>query len=79
MLAFDAVGFAMEAIKIPLAPFVIGFILAPIAEENLGAGLQASGGSYLPILTGPLSLVSCLLAVGLIIWPIFRRVWKPLG
>lgn len=73
MLMFGAVGFAMESIKIPLAPFVIGFILAPIAEENLGAGLQASGGSYLPILTSPISLVFCLLAAGLLIWPIFRR------
>ena len=77
MMCFGAVGFAMESIKIPLAPFVIGFILAPIAEENLGAGLQASGGSYLPILTSPLSLVFCLLAAGLLIWPIFRRIWKP--
>ncbi|MCA9120172.1 MAG: tripartite tricarboxylate transporter permease [Planctomycetaceae bacterium] len=74
MLAFGAFGFALESIKIPLAPFVIGFILAPIAEENLGAGLQASGGSYLPILTSPISLVFCLFAAGLLIWPIFRRV-----
>ncbi|HRX80776.1 MAG TPA: tripartite tricarboxylate transporter permease, partial [Pirellulaceae bacterium] len=77
MLAFGAVGFTMESIKIPLAPFVIGFILAPIAEENLGAGLQASGGSYLPILTSPISLFFCLLAAGLLIWPIFRRIRSP--
>ena len=77
MLAFGAVGFSMESCKIPLAPFVIGFILAPIAEENLGAGLQASGGSYLPILTSPISFVFCLLAAGLLIWPIFRHLRKP--
>ena len=73
MLAFGAVGFAMESLKIPLAPFVIGFILAPIAEENLGAGLQSSGGSYLPIVTHPVSLLFFLLAVGLFVWPIIRR------
>ena len=78
MLGFGAVGLALESIGIPLAPFVIGFILAPIAEENLGAGLQASGGSYMPILTSPISLVFCLLAAGLLIWPIFRRLGKPL-
>jgi putative tricarboxylic transport membrane protein len=78
MLAFGAAGFGMESIKIPLAPFVIGFILAPIAEENLGAGLQASGGSYLPILTSPISLVFCLLAAGLLVWPIFRRLRGPI-
>ena len=45
MLAFGAIGFAMEAVKVPLAPLVIGFMLA----------------------------------AGLLIWPIFRRVWKPGG
>lgn len=77
MLLFGAVGFGMESLRIPLAPFVIGFILAPIAEENLGAGLQASGGSYLPIVSSPISCVFCLFAVVLLIWPILRRLWKP--
>ena len=49
MLAFGALGFAMERLKIPLAPFVIGFVLAPIAEKNLCAGLMLSGGSYAPL------------------------------
>ena len=43
---FGLLGFA-ERMKIPLAPFVIGFILAPIAEENLQMGLMASNGSFL--------------------------------
>jgi hypothetical protein len=29
---------------------VIGFVLAPIAEKKLGAGLQASNGSWWPLL-----------------------------
>ena len=74
MLAFGAIGFGMESVKIPLPPFVIGFILAPIAEEKLGTGLQASGGSYLPPLTSPISVAFCLIAAVLLIWPIFRRM-----
>jgi len=72
MLAFGALGFGLETIKIPLAPFVIGFILAPIAEENLGAGLQASGGSYWPIVSSPFSLLFCVVAALLLLWPVFR-------
>ena len=49
MLGFGLIGYGMERSKIPLAPFVIGFVLGPIAEENLCAGLMSSGGSYLPI------------------------------
>jgi putative tricarboxylic transport membrane protein len=73
MLIFGIFGWQMEKAKLPLAAFVIGFVLAPIAEENLCAGLMASGGSYFPLLTRPISL--CLLgtAVLLIIWKRKRK------
>ncbi len=57
MLAFGVVGWRMEQARLPLAAFVIGFVLAPVAEENLCAGLMASGGSYAPLVTRPLSLL----------------------
>jgi putative tricarboxylic transport membrane protein len=74
MLLFGFVGFALEKGKIPLSPFVIGFILAPIAEENLGAGLQSSGGSYAELATRPFSLLFLVIALALAIWPA-RRLW----
>ncbi len=51
MVAFGGLGFFLESRKIPLAPFVIGFVLGPIAEDNLSAGLMATNGSWLPIVT----------------------------
>jgi putative tricarboxylic transport membrane protein len=68
MLAFGVVGFAMERWRLPLAAFVIGFVLAPVAEENLCAGLMASGGSCAPLVTRPISLLLLLAAAGLLIW-----------
>ncbi len=62
MLGFGVVGWLMERLKLPLAPFVIGFVLAPVAEENLCAGLMASGGTYLPLVTRPVSLIFLVLA-----------------
>jgi putative tricarboxylic transport membrane protein len=73
MLAFGLFGYGMEKLGIPLAPFVIGFVLAPVAEEKLSAGLMLSGGSYLPIVTRPLSLLFFLIALGLLFWPIYRQ------
>ena len=32
MLAFGLVGYFMEHARVPLAPFAIGLILAPLAE-----------------------------------------------
>ena len=68
MLAFGVLGWRMEIAKLPLAAFVIGFVLAPVAEENLCAGLMASGGSYLPLLTRPISLCFLITAVVLLLW-----------
>jgi len=79
MLAFGLIGYGMQCARVPLAPFVIGFVLAPIAEENLGAGLMASGGSYLPLVTRPVSLVFCLLAAVLLAWPILARLREKRG
>jgi putative tricarboxylic transport membrane protein len=72
MLAFAGVGLAMRAGRVPLAPFVIGFVLAPVAEENLSAGLQISGGSYAPLVTRPLSLLFLLVAL----FPLTRRILR---
>ena len=38
------------ASRLPVG-IVIGFVLAPVAEENLAAGLMISGGSYWPLVT----------------------------
>ena len=73
MLAFGLVGFVLERGRIPLAPFVIGFVLAPIAEENLAAGLMASGGSLAPMFTRPVSLLFIIAAVGLLLGPILLQ------
>lgn len=73
MLFFGLLGFAFEKMKIPLAPFVIGFILAPIAEENLQMGLMASNGSFLPLIQNPVSLIFVTASVALLSIPLYKR------
>ncbi|RUT34810.1 hypothetical protein EMQ25_02300 [Arsenicitalea aurantiaca] len=73
MLAFGVLGFTLEKCRLPLAPFVIGFILAPLAETNLRAGLMISGGSPIPILSRPISLCFVLVTLGLLAWQVRRE------
>ena len=73
MLAFGVVGFLMERTGLALAPFVIGFVLGPLAEEHLSAGLMASNGSYWPIISRPISATFFFLSLALLIVPQFRR------
>lgn len=72
MLGFAVLGFFLESRKIPLAPFIIGFVLGPIAEKNLSLGLQASDGSYWPIVTGKISLLFIVISVLMLIVPFIK-------
>jgi putative tricarboxylic transport membrane protein len=74
MLAFGGIGFLLERCRIPLAPFVIGFILAPLAESNLRSGLMISGGDFLPILTRPISLVFIVISAAMLIWQLRKEI-----
>jgi len=73
MLGFAALGIVLRATAVPLAPFVIGFVLAPVAEENFSAALQISGGDYAPFLTRPLSLVFLLISATCVVLTLRRR------
>lgn len=73
MLAFGIVGFTMDRMKIPVAPFVIGFVLAPIAEEHLTEGLMNSGGSWLPLVTRPISLFLVVASSITFLFTLIRR------
>ncbi len=62
MVAFGVLGLVLQRYRIPPAPLVIGFVLTPIAEENLSAGLMIHGGSYLPLVTTPFPIICLTIA-----------------
>jgi len=74
MLAFAGLGFVMERAGIPLGPFVIGMVLAPIAEESFRSGLMMTAGSLTPLLTGPVSLTFLIVGVLTLLWPVGRAI-----
>jgi putative tricarboxylic transport membrane protein len=74
MLGFGLLGFALESYRIPLAPFIIGFVLGPIAEKNLSLGLQASSGSFWPIVTRPMSLLFIVAAIVMLLLPLGKAI-----
>ena len=74
MLGFGVLGLVMKRFRIPVAPFVIGFVLAPIAEEQIIEGLMQSGGSWLPLFTRPIALVMLLLATSVLVLSVLARL-----
>jgi putative tricarboxylic transport membrane protein len=75
-LAFGALGFAMERGRFPLGPFVIAFILTPIAESKLRSGLMITDGDVWPLFMQPLSGGLMVVSLLLFIWPLLRRPHK---
>ncbi|MBW7571412.1 tripartite tricarboxylate transporter permease [Caproiciproducens faecalis] len=67
MVIFGFIGYIMKKFKLPLAPMVVGFILAPLLEENLRRSLMRTGGSIMPILASPLADVFLILTVVMVV------------
>ncbi|CAI8301477.1 MAG: Uncharacterised protein [Bacteroidetes bacterium MED-G17] len=75
MMIFGVIGFVMERTKMPLGPFVIGFVLSPIAEAQLRSGLMASEGSIEPLFTRPFAATFLAISILSLLWPLYSD-WK---
>lgn len=76
ILFFGVVGYAMEKLDFPSAPFLLGFILGPIAETNLRSGLMLTQESFIPFLQRPICLTFLVMAVASVLFTIFKTVRK---
>ena len=56
-LMFGVIGFAFKKFEIPSTPFILGFILGPLAEVNYRNGMMKTSGNFVPFLTSPISAV----------------------
>ena len=75
MLVMGLFGLFMNTFGIPIAPLVIGFVLAPKLEQSLRQALILSDGGYFIFLTRPIALFFlCLAAFSL--WQILRMSRK---
>jgi putative tricarboxylic transport membrane protein len=74
--AFAGAGVLLVAFGFPPVPLLLGYILGPLAEENLRRAMAISGGDTTVFVTRPISLTIMLLIVALIAvvtLPSFRR------
>lgn len=72
MIVMGVVAILMALGNLPTSPFILGYILGPMLEENLRKGLTYGNKGFLPFLTRPVSLVLLLVAVGSLAWPFIR-------
>ncbi len=70
---FGMIAFIFKSVKIPTTPMIIGYILAPLAEQNLRRALQASDGSWSIFFTRPISAAFLIIAVLSLVYCLWRN------
>lgn len=64
---FGIIGYVFKKLSVPLAPFVMTLVLAPLMERGLRQSLEISAGNFSIFVTRPISVVLlCLAAVALL-------------
>ena len=66
-LIFGALGFAFKKLGIPSTPFILGFILGPLAEVNYRRGMIRTQGYFVPFLTSPISAIFLAIAIAVLV------------
>lgn len=74
VLVFGVLGIVMNKLKFPITPIILGFILGPLAEENLRRALMLSRGALLPLVSNVPSMV--LIAMTILSLAIAPRLLK---
>lgn len=72
MVAFGALGYVLERLRYPLAPFVLGMLLGPIIEDNFRRLVEIEG-TPIGILTRPISAVFIVLTALFLIYSLMRH------
>ncbi|WP_349367711.1 tripartite tricarboxylate transporter permease [Salinarimonas sp.] len=79
MLAFGVVGFGLRRLGYPIACFIIGLVLGPIAEVSLRQGLILSDRDFVEILTRPIAGTLLLLSVLSLLYGIYGQYRRKNG
>lgn len=75
-LVFGALGFAFKKFEVPTTPFILGFILGPLAEVNYRRGMIRTNGDFMPFLTSPISAIFLGIAVVVLVTYMLKPLWS---
>ncbi len=78
-LAAGALGYAFVQFEYPIAAFLLGFIVGPLAEENFMRSWQITGGHVWEILARPICAALALISLGILALPLLRRRGRKVG
>ena len=74
ILIFGVLGYLMSKFKLPVAPFILSFILCDLLETNLRRGLMLTQNDFLAFFTHPIAAVFMVAAVLFVVWTVIKQV-----
>lgn len=76
MILFGFVGYIFKKMDYEPAPLLIAFILSPILERTLRESIIISRGSFYIFFSRPISSVTLLIALIILLYPLISIFWK---
>jgi putative tricarboxylic transport membrane protein len=73
VLVFGILGYAMEKLRYPAVPALLGVVLGPILEQGVRRALLSSGGDPTIFVERPIAVVLFLMTAALFLVPLGRR------
>ena len=70
----QVLGYLMSKFKLPVAPFILSFILCDLLETNLRRGLMLTQNDFLAFFTHPIAAVFMVAAVLFVVWTVIKQV-----
>ena len=74
IVIFGVLGYLMSKFKLPVAPFILSFILCDLLETNLRRGLMLTQNDFLAFFTHPIAAVFMVAAVLFVVWTVIKQV-----
>lgn len=75
-LVAGVIGFVMRKTGFPIAPMVIGMVLAPMIENALRQSLLLTRGDFWAFLERPIALGLFVLTALVLAWPLIALAWR---
>ncbi|MGY6537116.1 MAG: tripartite tricarboxylate transporter permease [Pararhodobacter sp.] len=79
VLVMGLLGFGMRVGGFQAAPFLMGFILGPMMEENLRRGMQLARGDFTVFLQSPVAAACMALIALMLVWPALSWLRRRIG
>ncbi len=73
LAGFGFAGIVLTALNFQFIPLLLGFILGPLAEENLRRAMAIAKGDPMVFLNRPISLVLLILTAGLLVMALLPK------